>query len=325
MTQILARVGLLYASGAALLLAFGWISEIEDGPVAGLQILAPHVALACLPVMLVAIIARSRALAVALAVTAILFGARFGGEWWSLPTTAGPANLRVATWNVEVRSRTPEATVELLRGVQADVIGLQELTPGTASTIAQDPVLRERFPFRELGPNDGSAGIGLLSRYPIGPVSYGLDPVRLEARIALPEGVVVVLNAHAYPVRFGPFAGLPISMDPTQKNARLQLIRDRVDELEASGDPVLLIGDFNTAPTERAFGRLTAGLRDAHEEVGLGPGWTWRPARVAFLGIGLLRIDLILSTPNVVPVGTAIACPPTGDHCLVSAALDIDR
>ena len=55
------------------------------------------------------------------------------------------------------------------------------------------------------------------------------------------------------------------------------------------GETVIVAGDFNTAPTEPAFEQLVAGLADAHAEVGLGPGWTWRPSRMEGLGLGVLR------------------------------------
>ena len=84
-----------------------------------------------------------------------------------------------------------------------------------------------------------------------------------------------------------------------------------------------MIGDFNTAPTEPGYGRLTAGLRDIHTEIGLGPGWTWRPSSLESLGIGLLRIDLVLLGPGVTPISTAIDCGKPGDHCLVDATVAV--
>ena len=131
------------------------------------------------------------------------------------------------------------------------------------------------------------------------------------------------MAAHPLPGRIRERDGIPIGFNPRQRNADLDLLRGRVAELEAAGSNVLLIGDFNTTPAEPAFGRLTAGLHDAHAEIGLGPGWTWRPEPLEFLNTGLLRIDLVLTTPNVVPVSDSIECAPVGDHCYVEAGLVI--
>lgn len=58
------------------------------------------------------------------------------------------------------------------------------------------------------------------------------------------------------------------------------------------------------------------GLKDVHVQVGLGPGWTWRPSRLETLGLSLLRIDLMLVGPGVDPVSGGVDCSRSGDHCL---------
>lgn len=116
------------------------------------------------------------------------------------------------------------------------------------------------------------------------------------------------------------FSGIPSGFDPSERNTELELLRRRALELDVLHDRVLLLGDFNTAPTEPAYLRLTNGLHNVHADVGVGPGWTWRPARLAFLGIGLLRIDLILSSSALVPATTSIDCPAVGDHCLLAGS-----
>ena len=253
---------------------------------------------------------------------AALFGLRFGAEWWSPPRAAHPGpEIAVATWNLEAGERAGADAVAMLLAHPVDLVALQELTPAIANALESDPTLAARYPYRALSPSDGVAGIGLLSTYPILSSDSMQQPVRLEARLQLADGELVVLGAHPFAARIARLAGIPSGFDPTERNAELDLIRARVAELEAMGARVLLIGDFNAAPTEPAFGRLTNGLHDAHAEAGLGPGWTWRPARFAFLGIGLLRIDLVLSTSGIRPTRTSIDCPSAGDHCLVEASL----
>ena len=324
---VLARIGAALAWCVAVLLAFGLVSGIENGPLAVAQILTPHLALACLALVVVAVASRSRALLIALVAVLALFTGRFAGEWWSPPPAAGAAGaveLRVLTWNLQAGERAGADAVRMLGDHPVDIVALQELTPEVAAAIEADPVLAARFPHRALEARAGVAGIGLLSRFPIETVDTAIEPVRLEARVRLSDRTLVVLNAHPFPARIGMLAGVPVGLDPTVRNRDLERLRSRVAELDAAGEDVLLIGDFNTAPTEPAFRRLTGGLHDAHAEVGLGPGWTWRPARFAFLGIGLLRIDLVLSTSALRPLTASTRCPSTGDHCLVEAALSME-
>ena len=323
MTRFLVRLSVAYASVAIALLVIGGLAAIQGGPLAIASILAPHFALACLALGPVAIVARSRRLAIVLGLLALVFGVRFSGEWVSAPPGVEAEALVVATWNTQSGIAAADETVRMLVDRQIDIVTLQELTPEVAAAIEADSILEARYPYRALEARSGVSGVGILSRFPISTATYEIEPVRLETRVALADREVVVLVAHPFPARIGQVAGIPVNFDPTERNQELRLLRARVAALEAAGDSVLLIGDFNTAPTEPAFGPLTSGLHDAHAEAGLGPGWTWRPARFAFTRIALLRIDLVLSTAALQPVRTDIVCPERGDHCLLTAWLDL--
>jgi endonuclease/exonuclease/phosphatase family metal-dependent hydrolase len=136
---------------------------------------------------------------------------------------------------------------------------------------------------------------------------------------------LAVLNVHPFHADIATLGStrIPFGVDVGQRNRDLVTIRSLVDARAAGGDPVLLIGDLNTAASEPAFDRLVAGLRDVHAEVGEGMGWSWRPIRLEFLGIGFLRIDHVIVTPSVVPLAIGGTCPPVGDHCLVRAEIAV--
>ena len=316
------RVATAYTWIAALLLAFGLVSGIEDGPIAIVQILTPYFVLGCLLAIPIAALVRSRSLGLALGVTGILFGLRFGDEWTSVGSDSGAAtDLTVATWNIQAGENSGADTVAWLRPRPVDIVALQELTPDVAAAIEADGVLRDRYPYRVLEGRNSVSGAGLLSHFPIESAEYSTEPVHIEARVRWPGGEIAVINAHPVHADLSLVGGIPTGADPASRNEELALLRAKVESLESAGVDVLLVGDFNTAPTEPAFTRLTSGLNDAHAAVGWGPGWTWRPGRFVFLGVGLLRIDLVLSTPGLQPIETSIACPPVGDHCLLEAAL----
>lgn len=321
MTRLLVSLSIAYAVVAVALLVIGALVPFRGGPLAIASILTPHFALACMALAPVAIVARSGRLAIVLGLVAVLFGMRFASEWLSPAQGVQTDALRVSTWNTQAGVAAADETVRMLVDRPVDIVTLQELTPEVAAAIEANPVLRARYPHRALEARAGVAGVGILSRFAIRTPVYDAKPVRLEARVSLADREIVVLVAHPFPARIGQFAGIPVNFDPTERDGELRLLRTRVAALEAAGESVLLIGDFNTAPTEPAFGPLTAGLHDAHAEAGFGPGWTWRPARFAITGIALLRIDLVLSTSALQPVRTEIACPALGDHCLLTAWL----
>ena len=248
---------------------------------------------------------------------------RFGGEWWSPPgQVADGPTIEVATLNLEIESRPAPDAVAFLQPMTADVIALQELTLEFADAIAADPLLSEHYPYQALYPRDDFLGLGLLSRHPLSDVAFEGDPSRLEALVDTPIGPIRVLDVHPLPARMprGPFA-VPIGFDPTVRDAALGRVTNTIDRAMTADEPVLLLGDINTAPTEPAFARFTAGLRDAHADVGVGPGWTYRPDLFEPLGIGLIRIDVVLTGPGLRPIAESTRCPPAGDHCAVIATV----
>jgi endonuclease/exonuclease/phosphatase family metal-dependent hydrolase len=253
--------------------------------------------------------------------------ARLASEWISMPTAvaAGGTPLRVATWNLEYGAVGAEVMLDGLADTDADVdvLALEELRPEHVNAIEASATLTTRFPYRHLFPDGASGGIGLLSRSPLDYEDHGLDPVLLETTLSWNRQPIRIIAAHPFPARIGTITPLriPTGLDPTIRDAGLASLNARAAAAIARGESVIVIGDFNVAPTEAGYSVLTDGLRDAHVEVGIGPGWTWRPSRFETLPIGLLRIDLVLTSPDLLPVSTTLDCSRRGDHCLLAATL----
>ncbi|HET9851570.1 MAG TPA: endonuclease/exonuclease/phosphatase family protein [Candidatus Limnocylindrales bacterium] len=326
--RAITRLAVAYACVALAVLVIGAVLPVDDGALGMLAILAPYFALAVLPLVPLAVVSRSRVLGLAVAAVAAVFMLRLGGEWWSFPPAPVADGLRtidVATWNIEAGAAPAPTVVAMLNRHPVDIVVLEELTFRAAEAIEADPAIAARYPHQALFPTRGVTGVGILSAFPLSDTSSAMSPARFEATIDVDGRRVIVLGAHPFPAEISLLAGTPVGLKPATRNADLALVRKRVLELDVQGNDVLLVGDFNTAPTEPAFERLTAGLHDAHAEVGVGPGWTWRPAPLEFLGTGLLRIDLILSTSALLPQRTSIECPARGDHCLFEATIALTR
>ena len=120
----------------------------------------------------------------------------------------------------------------------------------------------------------------------------------------------------------GQIVTMAVGFDAGVRDRSLGHVLERWKAAIARGERMLLVGDFNVAPTEPAYRDLAAGLRDVHVEVGLGPGWTWRPARFEGFGVGLLRIDMAFTGPGLVPRGSAVDCGRPGDHCLLFVTVE---
>jgi vancomycin resistance protein VanJ len=292
------------------------------------MVFEPHLFIAVAVLLApVALLGRARTLALALVAVLVVGGMSFGSEWISLPGSgAGRTDITVMTWNVQYGIRTPAEQADQLHGVTADLVALLEVEPDAAQAIEADTAIAARYPYRAMAPRTGAWGLAVLSRYPISAVDSSFPPACLDLVVAAPGGAVHVIVAH--PIHAGietrtPLR-LPVSYDPADRDAAIAAIRGRIDAALRAADRLLVLGDFNTAPSEAEYSVLTAGLRDTHVQVGEGPGWTWRPSRFTFLPIGLLRIDLQLTAGAIYPASTSIDCSLPGDHCRLFGAYEID-
>ncbi|ACZ85804.1 endonuclease/exonuclease/phosphatase family protein [Streptosporangium roseum] len=230
---------------------------------------------AAVPVLLVAaLFTRSWQVIVAALVPAAVWGVMFGPALLRSPP-GGPSDLSVATVNVGV---TNAASGRAVRAVSKgrDLVAAQELTPGGPAAKA----LGERFPHRYQ-----VSTVGLWSRFPIveaRKVDIGLDWVRaLRAVVRTPKGKLTVYVMHLASARPGKTA----QRDETLAHARKIVDRDESEHL-------LLLGDLNTATTDRKRSGLVPPLSDAQQEAGTGFGFTWpssfpitRPDHILYRGL----------------------------------------
>ena len=317
---VVLRVATAIVGGIAALELALWLVRPAGGLAGFIQIAAPHLAIAGLALGPLALARSARALRVALVVLLVVTVGRFAHEWLSLPLLDPPAErLTLTTWSLEIGPAAAGATVAGLREQNADVVILQELNPTVARAITEDAVLAERYPERFIG-----AGLGTLSRFPIVATHEELGSALQDIVIAAEDRVIRILNGHPVPGLLGrEVPGALTPYDPSRRDAILAMIRRIADDRIAAGELVIVAGDFNTAPVEPGFERLAAGLQDAHAEVGIGPGWTWRPSRLLWLPFGLLRLDVVLTGPGLTPVASTIRCQSDSEHCLVTVEIGV--
>jgi endonuclease/exonuclease/phosphatase family metal-dependent hydrolase len=315
------RILALYPAVVAALLIALPILEPRSGPLALANILSVHLALAAVVLVPVAVLRPGVALRSSLAVLALVVTLRFSGEWLSLPPNADTSDslFIAASWNLELGARAGDDAVEGIKTLDVDIVALQELGPDHARAISESERLAERYPHQALYPDATVFGMGLLSSWPILRTESHQDPALIEAVVDVGGMPMTVITAHPLAGRFESVGSVPVAHDSAKRDASLERIRDRIDAAIGRGETVAVLGDFNVSPTEPAFADLTDGLRDAHAEVGQGPGWTWRPSRLEWMRMGLLRIDHALSSPDLVPVSIKEDCSQAGDHCIVEA------
>lgn len=312
------------AAVAVLLLALPLIAP-RSGPLTLANIFSVHLASAAVLLAPVAVLWRDRVLRGSLVALAAVALARFGGDWVSVPSSGDTfdGSFATASWNLELGARAGSAAVDALQTIDVDVIALQELGPDHARSIEASEALKRMYPYRELYPEPGVLGMGVLSRHPIVRAEFRQDPSLVEAVLDVDGTEVTLINVHPLAGRLDMVGPIPVGFDTAKRDERLGRIRTRIEDALGRRESVVVLGDLNATPTEPGFIDLADGLHDAHAEVGQGPGWTWRPSSFEWAGLGVIRIDHALSSPRIVPVSTAERCERPGDHCVLEARFSL--
>ncbi len=164
-----------------------------------------------------------------------------------------PARLRVVTYNIHKcvgldRMRRPERIVKVLREIDADVIGLQEVVSIQKKKIEADQVryiaaaLAMEYHMRITRTyRGGVSGNMLLSRFPfLSARSFGLNRPDRKERACLHADLEVTKNLilHIYNAHFG------ISLRERKYQA-LNMMRELMLDLKRQKGTRILLGDFN--------------------------------------------------------------------------------
>jgi endonuclease/exonuclease/phosphatase (EEP) superfamily protein YafD len=213
--------------------------------------------------------------------------------------------FRLVTYNI--LGTDPEPADRLIAALVARapaVVGLVEVPESRARALAADPELRRLYPWQEIRPSAPHGGIAILSSYPMETAPNDPSIPVILATVDVDGTQVVVIEAHA---------ANPLTS--SGRDAELGRIRALIEELAAAGSPVVLAGDLNTNDFEPAFWSLSEGL------IHVGSGATWAPEAI---GVPVLRIDHILTTPDLAPAEALVDCDASdSDHCLLETLIGL--
>ncbi len=277
-------------------------------PVALLTILGPHLFLPLFLVLPVGLLARRADLLAGVIVGAAVFVLFWGSHLLpkSGPPDEGPS-LTVMTYNVLGSQGQTDPVVTTLRATGADLVFLQEVTPGLAHALASE--LSEEYPHQILQPERGVSGLGVVSRYPLRatgetlPLNWVGEPQILRMRWA--EEEITLVHFHSWAIGLATFEVLEHNFRLREAQA---LVLSNFVRQETAERPVVVAGDLNTVDRSDAYRRVTGVLRDAWQEGGWGFGHTFPGSDVAgssrprLMGVSMprwmARIDYIFHSDH---------------------------
>jgi endonuclease/exonuclease/phosphatase (EEP) superfamily protein YafD len=224
---------------------------------------------------------------------------------------AGP-RLRVLTVNMRFGEGSAPALVALVRRTHADVLSVQELTPELI--VALDRAgLGSLMPHYVLHPEEGSRGIGLFARVPLGRATAAVNP-RLAASAAT---VRIAGGAPVNLIGVHPAAPDPGAVDDWEEDMRA------LPPADPDGRLRILAGDFNATLDHADLRRiLDTGYEDAASVVGAGLHGTWPEGGLIPPAVA---IDHVLADERCGVRAVSVYTIPGTDHRALFAELVLPR
>ncbi len=324
--RIVGALCLLYAAGMAGYFVVRTLLVQWPAPLLLLGYATPYLFAPLVPLLLLALLARSRAGVAGCLLVLALFLADYGELF--LPRLGpgvppGARRLVAMAYNLGPSVSTPARLVAAIAAEDADVVAAEEVYPAAARALRTD--LESRYPYAILEP--GRHETGLLSRYPIReqewfrPAGFGREalhatldaggrPLEVFVIHPLPPGIAWLRTTH-----------MPIGLYEGGLDRQMADVAARAGALSG---PVLVLGDFNMSDQTRAYSALTSRLRDAYREAGSGFGFTF-PVGLRLDGQvvpgPLVRIDYIFHSAALRATRAHVGCRGSSDHCYVVADL----
>jgi endonuclease/exonuclease/phosphatase (EEP) superfamily protein YafD len=277
--------------------------------------------------------ARSWRLLGLFALAAALFWHQLGYLFLPSPASAAPAgtSLRVLTQNVRFTSEDASQLAALVRTEQPDVIVLQEMSTAFALDLTER--IGPDYPYRtQTSTRSHRNGRGIFSRLPIREAEqFRLLPrssALLRVLLSVGEQQVWLYNVHLTTPRIwtrDPAGPIPRVMSGFVTEVRGAELDQLTDDLELIDKPYILAGDFNLAAGSRPYREFPEEWRDAFAERGSGFGHTF-PTHYVWRGLitlsaPIIRIDYILSSPEIAPASARVPWLQSSDHLPVVADL----
>jgi vancomycin resistance protein VanJ len=277
----------------------------------------------------IALFSSRRWLLISVQIPAILaFALLYGDQWLATNNTPDPlpdSAIRVATFNVISISSDPQRISDVIKSLDADLIGIEELGPVHADQFARD--LSDVYPYQALHPLLPVHGVGLLSRFPI---------LEEEVIRPLPDSMLCMralvdmngVQVTVYVVHPSPPQNvlIPVTYDDSRRDTELSILYN--EYLRHETGPLIVVGDFNMTDQSDAYHQIDDLLYDSFRQAGHGMGFTFPDqihSTVRLLPL-LLRIDYVWHDNHFTAYRAYVGSDSgTSDHRPVVAELSLDQ
>jgi endonuclease/exonuclease/phosphatase (EEP) superfamily protein YafD len=300
------------------------ISKTKLWYIQALHYVLPWLFIPLIPLLLIAILLRSRVKTLLLILPLPLFILTYGELYLPrLPVHTTGEPFKVMTHNVWGANTQFDQITSEIQTHDPDFLSLHEFSPPIVEALENN--LAETYPYYRIDPN-----VGFFSRYPIlqshafrlGGI-YGIPGPWAQHLVVEMDGKEVnIFNVHppSPPLQGEYILGLPFRLPTNFRTEGYEMaVQEILWRMEQVNGPILVIGDLNFTDQEKEYKLLTRTLKDAHRECGWGMGFSL--ARFPSLGLALWRIDYVLHSADFVCLRTEMGDFAGSDHRPVIAEL----
>jgi len=211
---------------------------------------------------------------------------------WGDRAAASAGTLTVASENVQAGNSAAGSVAAALAATGADLVAVQELDPSSQTAVAA--ALTPTHPFSRI-----VGTVGVWSEVPI------LDSQNLDLGLGWTRALFVDVDTDVGRTRV--YVVHLDSIRPGQKSKRDAMLRELRTTLAADpSERIVVVGDFNSATTDRAFRRLTDTVTDVGTST-MDLGFTWPSA------FPLTRLDHAL-VRGLTPITSEVLPANGSDH-----------
>jgi endonuclease/exonuclease/phosphatase (EEP) superfamily protein YafD len=304
---------LLFAA-AALLAGVAVLGLVGPESAVALVALTPGagwVLIAALPLVVVAVLRRQRALTAVAGVLCLLQLSWLWGAYRGAgpqPAPFGAATVRLLSANLMAGNTAIDTLAARLRDSGADVVSLQEVTPEHLARLTAAG-LGDAYPYSVTDPLPYYHGSAIFSKRPLSDArAFDVQgSPMMTATITAGGQPLRVIDVHAV----APLSGVNLT------RWRAQLAELAAMAPAPGAEATVLIGDFNATLDHRSLaGLLDAGWRDAFHEAGDGFGFTYPQGPAP-----LLRLDHAMVSEPITVLDARTRENPGSDHRMLAVDL----
>ncbi len=270
-----------------------------------------YLVIALILLTLSVLVFKTKALAISLLLTSILWNAYFIAPYYFNAKEDAPAlgpTFKIASLNLLSSNSETDLVLQYIEQENPDILVLLELTPKW--NLELSPVLQD-YPFQQIHERIDNFGIAVVSKFEMTSkiIDFNAnDKPSIVSELRINKKTYTLIATHPLP---------PIDQATFQsRNQQLQNIFKRKSEF---ADRFLVIGDFNTSSFSNHFRALVQdGIKDSRTGFGLLPTWP------AGFGVFQTTLDHCLVSDQVQVVHRATGSSIGSDHLPISMVIGTD-